>query len=255
MSIAFVKYQGTGNDFVIIDARQNIPSGMDVSMICDRHYGIGADGLMLLTEENGYDFGMIYYNSDGNISSMCGNGGRCIAHFADSLGLGNSGKLQFLAIDGPHQAHISGENVRLQMIDVKQWEIRDYDTVVLNTGSPHFVRFTETDPEKLDLLSIAHSIRYSDEFSSVGINVNFVKSTSGNLDMRTYERGVEDETLSCGTGVTAAALASHILYKNSSPITVKTPGGILSVSFDSGESGYSNIWLQGPAKMVFRGEI
>jgi diaminopimelate epimerase len=255
MSIAFVKYQGTGNDFVIIDARQNIPSGMDVGMICDRHYGIGADGLMLLTEEKGYDFGMIYYNSDGNISSMCGNGGRCIAHFAHSLGLGNSGKLHFLAIDGPHQAHVLGEKVHLQMIDVNQWEIRDSDTVILNTGSPHFVRFTTTDPEKLDLLSIAHSIRYNDEFSSVGINVNIVKSASENLNMRTYERGVEDETLSCGTGVTAAALASHIVYKNSSPITVKTPGGILSVSFDSSESGFSNIWLQGSAKMVFRGEI
>jgi diaminopimelate epimerase len=255
MSTAFVKYQGTGNDFVIIDARKCIPTGMDVSMICNRHYGIGADGLMLLTEERGYDFGMIYFNSDGNISSMCGNGGRCIAHFAHSLGLGENGKLHFLAIDGSHDAHVSEENVSLQMIDVSHWEIRDSATVIINTGSPHFVRFTETNPEQLDLISIAHSIRYSDEFSAVGINVNLVQSTPSNLEMRTYERGVEDETLSCGTGVTAAALASHIVYKKTSPVAVKTRGGELTVRFDSTVQGFSNIWLEGPAKLVFRGEI
>ena len=255
MNTAFVKYQGTGNDFIIIDARANIPSGMDVARLCHRHYGIGADGLMYLTTEPGYDFGMVYYNSDGKESSMCGNGGRCIAHFAHSLGLGNGGKLHFLAIDGPHDANVDGNSVKLQMSNVCRWEKREHQTIIINTGSPHYVHFTNSHPDSMDLISFAHGIRYSEEFREQGINVNLVKIEFEGLTMRTYERGVENETLSCGTGVTAAALAYHILYGAETPVKVATPGGMLSVSFESGENGYYNIWLEGPAEKVFAGII
>jgi diaminopimelate epimerase len=255
MSIPFVKYQGTGNDFILIDARNGIPSGMDVARLCHRHYGVGADGLMYLTAEPGYDFGMVYYNSDGKISSMCGNGGRCIAHFAHSLGLGTNGELTFLAVDGPHIAKISDNQVILQMKDVAQWEIRNDNTVIINTGSPHYVQFTQENPKKADLIGFAHSIRYGNEFGADGINVNLVMVDGGELHMRTYERGVEDETLSCGTGVTAAVLAHNIINHVQGPVVVNTPGGVLSVSFHFSNNRYSNILLQGPAVRVFSGVL
>lgn len=255
MNTPFVKYQGTGNDFIIIDAREGIPSGMDVASLCNRHFGIGADGFMYLTRESGFDFGMVYYNSDGKVSSMCGNGGRCIAHFAHSLGIGNMGKLHFLAVDGPHDAIVFDHSVSLQMMDVQSWEIRDANTVITNTGSPHYVHFTEIHPKDRDLLEFAQKIRYGEEFAAVGINVNLVSVESDGLTMRTYERGVENETLSCGTGVTAAALSHHLLHKTQGPIKVKTPGGILSVSFEYGNEGFKNVWLEGPAEKVFSGLI
>lgn len=253
MSIHFTKYQGTGNDFILIDARDGIPSGMDVAHLCHRHYGIGADGLMYLTAENDYDFGMVYYNSDGKISSMCGNGGRCIAHFAHSLGLGKEGQLHFLAIDGPHHATVAGDRVVLHMMDVSHWEIRDENTVIINTGSPHYVHFIQQPPENSDLIHFAHAIRYGREFAAAGINVNLVQVDGSRLRMRTYERGVENETLSCGTGVTAAVLAHHILHKSQNATAVQTPGGHLSVSFDKTETGYTNIHLDGPVARVFSG--
>lgn len=255
MSTPFVKYQGTGNDFILIDARNGIPSGMDVAILCHRHYGIGADGLMYLTTESGYDFGMVYYNSDGRISSMCGNGGRCISHFAHSLGLGNAGQLNFLAIDGPHHASVDGDMVVLQMMDVSHWEVRDENTVIINTGSPHYVQFIQQHPDDLDLLHIAHTIRYGDEFAAAGINVNLVQVDGNTLRMRTYERGVENETLSCGTGVTAAALAHYILHKSPNTTSVQTAGGNLSVSFDAVESGFVNVQLNGPVARVFSGVL
>lgn len=256
MSIAFVKYQGTGNDFIIIDARKNIPSGMDVAQMCHRKYGIGADGLMLLTQENGYDFGMVYYNSDGNISSMCGNGGRCIAHFAHSLGIGDGDRLSFLAVDGSHEASISGDSVSLGMIDVKEWEVRNDHTVMLNTGSPHYIQFVDQHPSTVDLIPMAHSIRYGNEFATAGINVNIVQMQGMNqLCMRTYERGVEDETLSCGTGVTAAAIAHAILHRAAGPVSVSTPGGTLRVSFALAENSFSKVILEGPAIRVFAGTL
>jgi diaminopimelate epimerase len=256
MSIAFVKYQGTGNDFIIIDARKNIPSGMDVAQMCHRKYGIGADGLMLLTQENGYDFGMIYYNSDGNLSTMCGNGGRCIAHFAHSLGIGEGNRLSFLAVDGPHEATINGDSVSLGMIDVKDWEVRNGHTVVLNTGSPHYIRFMDQQPSTVDLIPFAQSIRYGNEFATAGINVNIVQMLEMNqLCMRTYERGVEDETLSCGTGVTAAAIAHAILHRAGGSVSVSTPGGTLRVSFAFAENSFTKVILEGPAIRVFDGTL
>ena len=256
MSLPFVKYQGTGNDFILIDARSGIPTGMDVALLCNRHFGIGADGLMFLTTEPGYDFGMVYYNSDGNLSSMCGNGGRCIAHFAHSLGLGNQGHLQFLAVDGPHEAQVNNNQVTLQMKNVDVWEKADDKTIIINTGSPHYVSFINNAVQQDDLIAYAHSIRYSDTYKQVGINVNRVTVLpDDSLSMRTYERGVENETLSCGTGVTAAALSHHLLNGAVSPISVKTPGGNLTVTFKIIEHGFDNILLSGPVAKVFSGSI
>lgn len=253
MSIPFIKYQGTGNNFILIDARNGIPSGMDVARLCHRHYGVGADGLMYLTREKGYDFGMVYYNSDGKISSMCGNGGRCIAHFAHSLGLGKNGELHFLAVDGSHYARVSGNMVNLQMKDVETWEVRNENTVIINTGSPHYIHFIQERPEAFDLINFAHSIRHGAEFAAEGINVNVVMVEGNALHMRTYERGVEDETLSCGTGVTAAALSHAIRNKAQSPVSVHTQGGDLAVSFCASDKGFSDIHLMGSANTVFSG--
>lgn len=253
----FVKYQGTGNDFIIIDNRNKSTTKIDVAALCHRRFGIGADGLMLLEEIENFDFQMIYYNSDGKLSSMCGNGGRCISHFAHSLGLGNKNEVHFLAVDGEHFAKIDRNNVSLGMIDVKNWEVRNENTVVLNTGSPHFVQFITEDMNKLNLVAKAREIRYNKEFADKGINVNFVLIENNNLlQMRTYERGVEDETYSCGTGVTAAALAYKIIHPNTeNKTTVVTPGGTLRVEFDCITEGYENVILTGPVAKVFEGNL
>lgn len=256
MIIPFVKYQGTGNDFVIIDNRDGIFGDTDVARLCHRRFGIGADGLMLLESAEGYDFRMVYFNSDGKLSSMCGNGGRCIAHFAHSLGLGNGDWLNFIAVDGSHKAKVNGKHVELEMISVSEWQNRTEDTYILNTGSPHYIRFITESPEQFDLLNFARSVRYGEEFNAQGINVNAVKvEAPGVLSMRTYERGVEDETYSCGTGVTAAALSYCLKAGGNQEITVNTPGGSLSVRFRKDENGFSDVWLCGPAENVFTGEI
>jgi diaminopimelate epimerase len=254
----FVKYQGTGNDFILIDARHREVQSLDIKALCDRRFGIGADGLMLLKNIAGYDFEMVYYNSDGNLSSMCGNGGRCIAMFAHSLGIGQNNKVDFLAVDGPHSAAIIGAQVELGMKDVSSWEIRDENIYILNTGSPHYIDFTNEDPNNCDLIPYAKAIRYNNEFSKEGINVNLVQQVSSNgLRMRTYERGVEDETFSCGTGVTAAALAFQIQSKKAiSVVDVKTKGGDLQVKSNwSQNNGFEDVILCGPAAFVFSGTI
>ena len=256
--IPFVKYQGTGNDFILIDGRYTEYT-LDVAKMCDRRFGIGADGLMILKQTESYDFEMIYYNSDGNLSSMCGNGGRCIAHWAHTLGIGNRGKLSFCAPDGPHEAIVEDNWVKLKMIDVSDWEIKSQEVICMNTGSPHYVKFNSSqsiEPLKdFDLVTWAKDIRYSDEYKEVGINVNRVEiSAEDSLNMRTYERGVEDETYSCGTGVTAAVL-SYAINKNMEigEVFVSTRGGNLSVNFEHKKSGFVNIWLNGPAEFVFNG--
>jgi len=266
MIIPFVKFQGTGNDFILIDGREITYSSLPVKLMCDRHFGIGADGLMILTNKPDYDFEMIYYNSDGNLSSMCGNGGRCIVQWAHSLGVKPSGEYHFWAPDGAHDALVSNNHVSLKMNDVTNWQIIDNQTIELNTGSPHYVHFGHSNLETLNLIDWAKSIRYSQHYAQHGINVNTV--TLGNssiLEMRTYERGVEDETLSCGTGVTAAVLSSFILrdtlglenqYSGAGPFetSMHTKGGDLSVSFEIHKGKFANIWLNGPAKFVFSGE-
>lgn len=255
MRIPFVKYQGTGNDFIIIDAREIAPV-LDVAKLCHRHFGIGADGLMLLKNHPEYDFEMVYYNSDGNLSTMCGNGGRCLSHFAHQLGIGN-GELRFIAVDGPHEAKITDNWVALGMIDVPNWDARNQDLVVVHTGSPHYVQFMEQAVEEVNLIEFARSIRYNDEFGKEGINVNIVNLLpDGSLKMRTYERGVEDETLSCGTGVTAAALSAHITGRvTGHSVAVHTAGGDLSVQFSAAPAGYTQVVLSGPAEAVFQGFI
>ena len=257
MTYTFYKYQGTGNDFVMIDNRQKKINKNDTKLInflCDRRFGIGADGLILLENHDTLDFKMVYFNADGNESSMCGNGGRCLVAFAKFLGVIEN-KATFEAIDGLHHAIIEDDIVKLQMQDVDNVE-KFESHVFLNTGSPHHVQF-ESDLENFDIKNDGANIRYGAPYNEAGSNVNFVKKLNDDaFAVRTYERGVEDETLSCGTGVTAVALAmNYIGETEKNLITLKTEGGDLQVSFDKENDSYKNVWLIGPAKQVFKGEI
>lgn len=257
MSIIFYKYQGTGNDFIIIDNRSsqfNKNNTKQVSALCDRRFGIGADGLILLENDNEVDFKMIYYNSDGNESTMCGNGGRCITAFARKLGIITKDAV-FRAIDGLHQSKIEGDKVFLQMQDVDSITM-DESYVFLDTGSPHHVTLV-SDLDKLNVKSEGASIRYSEQYGKQGCNVNFVQKVNDSLfKVRTYERGVEDETLSCGTGVTAVAIAMNAMKETKNDhIELNTPGGSLSVRFSKSNDRYEDVWLIGPATYVYKGEI
>ncbi len=254
----FHKYQGTGNDFVMIDNREQFFPKESVQLIeklCDRRFGIGADGLILLEEDSDTDFRMAYYNSDGNQSSMCGNGGRCLVAFAKSLGIIKDATT-FIATDGLHHATILENGfVSLQMKDVKEVKIEE-EYVFLNTGSPHHITLVN-DIENLEVKTNGAAIRYSDLYGKAGSNVNFVSQLSeNNFRLRTYERGVEDETLSCGTGATATAIAMYAIGKtNSKEIAIDVEGGKLKVSFDKTDNGFENVFLEGPATFVFQGEI
>ena len=259
MKLTFYKYQGTGNDFVMIDNRDQKISKNDTKLInrlCDRKFGVGADGLILLenSENPGDDFKMVYFNADGNESSMCGNGGRCLVAFAKFLNIIEN-SAQFTAIDGVHEAMISDEIVSLKMQDVAEVN-KNEDFLFLNTGSPHHINFSENIGMK-DIKKEGAAIRYSERYGKAGTNVNFVEAVSADsFSVRTYERGVEDETLSCGTGVTAVAIAAYEAGKTKSEkVRLITPGGELSVKFRKDENGYSDIWLSGPAVQVFKGEI
>ncbi|HNP49290.1 MAG TPA: diaminopimelate epimerase [Bacteroidia bacterium] len=260
MRLHFEKYHGTGNDFIIIDdrARNFNLTREQIEKLCHRRFGIGADGLLLLRESDGLDFEMIYYNSDGLPGSMCGNGGRCIVAFAYRLGIVQT-KIRFLAADGIHEASILSTDpmqVLLQMGDVNQIETNS-EFQFLNTGSPHVVKKVLS-VDSVNVLEEGRKIRYNDRFKVNGTNVNFIEVRGNELFVRTYERGVEDETLSCGTGVTASALAANIarlLPSDSNPTIVKTPGGTLKVHFTASGSGYSNIFLEGPASHVFTGSF
>ena len=260
MKINFSKYQGTGNDFVIIDNRQNniVLTTEQIAFICDRKKGIGADGLMLLDNKEGYDFEMIYYNANGLEGSMCGNGGRCLTQFAYDIGL-NKKQFNFIAIDGPHESTINEDGwVYLKMSDVNAVEKNiDSDTpfFVLNTGSPHYIEMVDS-INSVDVFGLGQMIRYNDRFKSEGINVNFVQQQDDKIFVRTYERGVENETLSCGTGVTAAALISGIEKLGEQTIQIETLGGKLAVRFNNkGDQVFNNIWLMGPGTFVFSGSI
>ncbi len=257
MDIEFYKYQGTGNDFVMIDNRQELFCKNDTKLIanlCDRRFGIGADGLILLENHPKADFQMVYFNADGNQSTMCGNGGRCITAFANFLGIIKN-KATFEAIDGIHHSIMENELVKLQMQDVKSIEKHEKH-VFLNTGSPHHVQL-DSDLELLDIKTVGSRIRYGAPYYQEGSNVNFVKKlTEESFFVRTYERGVEDETLSCGTGVTAVALAMNYSGETEKNlIMLHTQGGALQVAFEKKGNGYKNIWLIGPATQVFKGMI
>ena len=273
MKIPFFKYQGTGNDFVMIDQRQQqFLQKSDVETInhlCDRRFGIGADGLILLenpkneqnTEGGAFDFQMIYFNADGRESSMCGNGGRCLVAFANYLQVFDN-QCIFNAIDGLHDAKVREDGwVELKMIDVEKVEIGK-DFYLLNTGSPHFVVFVE-DLTDINVYENGREIRYSERFYTEGVNVNFVEiKKDGSLEVATYERGVEAETFSCGTGVTAAAIAFSLktgynFEKNKAlSVPILTKGGNLEVRLQRNSTGiFQDIWLCGPATQVFEGEV
>lgn len=255
--LEFSKYQGTGNDFIIIDNRQEniILTEEQVNKLCHRKFGIGADGLMFLQLKKSYDFEMIYYNADGKLGSMCGNGGRCLTQFAFDCGI-KSERYKFLASDGEHESFFAENGwIHLKMKDVNSIE-NYYGESVLNTGSPHYVKVVSS-LNDIDIVKEGREIRYSKEFEQEGINVNFVEQTDeDNLFVRTYERGVENETLSCGTGVTASALVFYHNEVGFNRIEVKTLGGDLAVEFDKiGEQSFNNIWLCGAANFVFNGQI
>lgn len=260
MNIKFYKYQGAGNDFILVDNRKNAVNHHNpklVKRLCDRRFGIGGDGIMFLQNKPGYDFEMVYYNSDGQPSSMCGNGGRCIVAFAKFLGIIDS-ETDFLAVDGPHHAKISasGDWVSLQMTDVNEIS-RDGEAYVLNTGSPHYIQLV-SDLKDKDVYHDGHVIRNNDTYRANGINVNFVEPMEEGYFVRTFERGVEDETYACGTGVTAVALAmakhKHQTGKLNTPI--KVLGGDLNIRFETEDGAhFKNIFLEGSAVQVFDGEI
>ncbi|MBW7871030.1 MAG: diaminopimelate epimerase [Flavobacteriia bacterium] len=257
MKISFYKYQGAGNDFVMIDDRNlEFPAETEfIQKMCDRHFGIGADGLILLQKDPSADFRMVYYNADGNIGSMCGNGGRCIVRFAEDLGLIND-KAEFQASDGLHTAFIEKKIIRLSMRDVEKIE-KHLNHWFLDTGSPHHIEFMD-DTQKVDVRTKGAEIRYGSPYFEKGSNVNFVQILNEDtIKIRTYERGVEDETFACGTGVTAAAIAAYESGKIAvDNINVKAVGGDLKVSFSKNDDGiYQEIWLSGPAEFEFKGEI
>ena len=256
----FHKFQGNGNDFVLIDNRNNMImlSATQIQKLCNRRFGIGADGLMLLNASEKYDFEMIYYNSDGNISSMCGNGGRCIAAFAKLLGLVDD-EMIFEAWDGLHKAIIKRDlvsgnswDVSLNLIDVLEVD-KNIGYYFLDTGSPHYVEFVDNVAE-INVPVEGKKTRESERFAPDGTNVNFVEISSNRIFVRTYERGVEDETLSCGTGVTAAAIATS-LETGLKGIPIHTTGGDFTVSFVQDGDKFTDIWLRGSAELVFKGEV
>ena len=255
MIVEFFKYQGTGNDFIIIDDRKNTFNTKDQELVvalCERRLGIGADGLILLKNHKKLDFEMIYFNSDGNQSTMCGNGGRCIVAFAKMLDI-ISNETTFMAIDGIHNAKVSEESIYLQMKDVNNIE-EVGDGFFIDTGSPHYIEMVDS-LVNLDVIKRGRKIRNSFAFKKDGVNVNFVLD-SKDIQVRTYERGVEDETLSCGTGVVATAIAMH--YSNCIEddfAIINTKGGVLNVTFEEFNGSYRNIWLNGEANMVYAGEF
>ncbi|MPQ47665.1 diaminopimelate epimerase [Marinifilum sp. N1E240] len=259
MQIEFSKYQGTGNDFVLIDNRNGIISPDNIKLIeqlCHRRFGIGADGLMLLEDAKGYDFRMRYFNSDGKEASMCGNGGRCIVAFAYHLGIIKN-ETTFIAVDGEHEAKVEDKNnfvqISLKMINVSGIE-KIGDSFFMNTGSPHFVQFIQNHDD-FDTYSNGKAIRYNDRFAAEGTNVNFVSFKNNEIQVSTYERGVEDETYSCGTGVVASAISAGAI-KNSNSFKINTKGGKLAVHFNKIDSqNINDIWLIGPATKVFSGSL
>lgn len=256
MEISFFKYQGTGNDFVMIDDRSNsFPVSQElIAHLCDRRFGIGADGLILLQNADGFDFRMVYFNADGGEGSMCGNGGRCTVRFAHDLGLFDT-TTTFIAVDGVHEATATEDVINLKMSNVtgiEQFDGHDF----MNTGSPHYVTVVDNLKET-DVVGEGKKIRYGDVYGPKGgTNVNFVQVVDDNqIKVRTYERGVEDETYSCGTGVTACALSSNAHFGWKGPVKIEVLGGNLTVTFEQDGDGYKNIFLCGPAVHVFGGSV
>ncbi len=253
-NIDFNKYQGAGNDFIIIDNRKGEfdPEATEtINKMCDRRFGIGADGLILVSKYRDADFEMKYYNSDGKITSMCGNGGRCVAHFARKWKIAGD-KQKFLAFDGIHEASVDNNTVRLQMGNVNEYRLVE-GNYFINTGSPHYVVFSKN-VDSINVFEEGKKLRWSPLFAPGGTNVNFAEVLDNGLYVRTFERGVEDETLACGTGVTASAIASVLGgHFDTNSVNVRARGGNLKVEFEIHQGKVSNVWLTGPATFVFEG--
>ena len=259
MKISFEKYHGAGNDFILID-NINSSIGLDeksVAQLCDRHLGIGADGVILIQEKESCDFEMIYYNADGGLGSMCGNGGRCAVIFARKLGMIDR-EATFVAYDGIHRAIVKEDTtVKLSLLPVQGVKQDSNGDYILNTGSPHLVKFIQN-INKLDVFTEGRAIRNNENYKKEGINVNFVAAEKDAISMRTYERGVENETLSCGTGTVAVAMALAVKENkmNRHEYTINAPGGILKVYFHrKDENSFEDVWLEGPVEFVFSGDI
>lgn len=252
----FYKFQGTGNDFIMIDDREskfNIDDSSFIKSLCERRFGIGADGLILLKNHKEYDFEMVFFNSIGEKSTFCGNGGRCIIAFANFLNLFDV-ECRFMAYDGVHEGFVKGNMVSMKMADVQKVSVRDDTSVVLDTGSPHLVNFID-DIEALDVMQEGSKLRFSKEFGDYGINVNFVEFKKF-ISIRTYERGDEMESLSCGTGSVATAIALYETGRsNDKTFLINTKGGKLKVSFDHDLNKYINIFLSGKVMMVYHGKF
>ncbi len=258
--IQFEKFHGAGNDFVVIDNRKQAKSlpAENISHLCDRHFGIGADGLLVIEHSDRFDFRMRYYNSDGNEATFCGNGGRCVAAWSFDHAIAGA-EMQFEAADGIHRAsvvRVSGDrfNVVLSLNDVQN--IQSYpDGFYMNTGTPHFVRLVD-EISQLDILGEGRKIRYDSRFAPHGTNANFMAMDGDDINVRTYEKGVEAETLSCGTGITASALiAMHLLNCDKGWITVHARGGVLKMYAERYKESYHNILLAGEATRIFKGQI
>lgn len=253
--LRFYKYQGTGNDFVMIDNRNKVFDARQsdlITRLCHRKYGVGADGLILINTYSGYDFEMVYFNADAT-PAMCGNGSRCAVHLAHRLGIIGE-QTTFMAEDGAHDAFIRKGQIHIGMADVNEVQVLD-DGYFLNTGTRHFVRIVQNLAE-FDVVGEGKKIRYDERFTPLGTNANFTEIINGIVHMRIYEKGVEDETLSSGTGVTAVALALAKARNLKSPVTVNTRGGQLAVSFDRrDEDTFTNVYMIGPAEMVFEGTV
>ena len=255
MEVDFYKFQGTGNDFIMIDDREESFDMNDESLIkslCERRFGIGADGLILIRNHENYSFEMIFFNSTGAKSTFCGNGGRCVLSFAHFLEIFEE-KCEFMAFDGVHEGSVKGDMVSLKMADVSEVNVRE-DSVVLDTGSPHLVKVVEN-VKSINVMNKGKKLRFSNEFGDYGINVNFAEVNDG-ISIRTYERGDEIESLSCGTGSVATAIALYEIEKiDNTNVSINTTGGTLEVSFHDDGKSYVNIWLSGEASMVYSGEF
>jgi diaminopimelate epimerase len=257
MILPFYKYQGAGNDFILLDNRTgkfNNLSPKQIKQLCNRNFGIGADGLMLLNHHEEFDFEMDYYNSDGSGGAMCGNGGRCIVAFAKQIGVVDS-YTKFIASDGVHEATIDESGiVKLKMIDIETVSQKG-NSFFVDTGAPHHIEFNNHVKE-LNVFDRGKQIRYSNEYKDTGTNVNFVQVIDDGIKIRTYERGVENETLACGTGAVASAISYYSKYKiTGKNIKVQTLGGELQVSFNERNTVFTDVYLSGPAKFVFSGQI
>lgn len=252
--LTFYKYQATGNDFIMIDNRENVfflKHEKEIVRLCDRRYGIGADGLILINNHPNADFDLIYYNADGSLS-LCGNGSRCAVSFAKQLGIIQGDHTTFNAFDGVHEGWINGKSIRIKLNDIQNVRQTDYG-MFIDTGSPHLVQFVD-DLAGYDVVTKGRELRNCNVNGREGTNVNFVEVSSQGIKVRTYERGVENETLSCGTGVTACALAA-VSKGFESPVEIETKGGTLVVEFQNINNTFKNIFLSGPAEMVFKGQI